>query len=153
MIFNLFFSTIFLHLYIHKNSSKMEDDLALGFCIIKVLCLIVIAMSVHKLAYSNEYFESGRSGDMGASASMNPRHHHELERSMFNNAEPPVFWNQGNAESINAALQAAASGGVDSETYGVAGQTAAQVSSGFGNRSFATGENLNEKLGLSLVGY
>ncbi len=77
----------------------MEEDLALGLCIIKVLCLIVIAMSVHKMAYANEYFEGG------CKPGQDPRYC--SQRSDFNNAEAPVFWNYGSADDINNALQAA----------------------------------------------
>lgn len=84
----------------------MEDDLMLGLCIIKVLCLIVIAMSVHKMAYANEYFE-GSFVD-GCKAGVDPRYCGETSQSHFNNAEAPVFWNAGSFSTIDSALQTAA---------------------------------------------
>lgn len=82
----------------------MEDtsQLQLGLCIIKVLCLIVIAMSVHKLATpAYSYFD----GDL-AKASLP----HVAERSDFigdGSYESPKFWNQGSVEETNALLQQA----------------------------------------------
>ncbi len=130
----------------------MEEDLALGLCIIKVLCLIVIAMGVHRIAYSNEYLVgdaglygkgqlSGQGYSYGTGAQLGFAQ--VREQSMFNNAEPPVFYNLGDADSINAELQAAAALGVD-KSY-----------SGFGNRSFASGApngGLSEHKLANLVG-
>lgn len=123
----------------------MEDDLALGLCIIKVLCLIVIAMGVHKVAYANEYMWSPPSALNLQDQSQNSLHSYQA--SGFDNAEPPVFWNLGSVEAVDKELHAAAAMGVDSSTYGVAGQSAHQVASGFrGGRSFATGGPLEHKL-------
>ncbi len=117
----------------------MEDDLSLGLCIIKVLCLIVIAMSAHRIAYSNEYLVggnglygngllSGQSPGYGTSSGL--RYAQEREQSMFNNAEPPVFYNLGDAETIASELNAAAAAG--------------PAQSSFGNRSYASGINENK---------
>jgi hypothetical protein len=122
----------------------MEEDLALGLCIIKVLCLIVIAMSVHKMAYSNEYFGTGgtlagagmASTPLGYGTANGVNYLTETQQSMFNNAEPPVFWNIGDLQAQDESLQSAAAQGVDSSTYGVGGQSAHQAASGFNNRSF-----------------
>jgi hypothetical protein len=87
----------------------MEEDLQLGLCIIKVLCLIVIAMSLHRMAYPPEYFV----GEQMGKASLP----HFAERTDFGTShfigdgqnDKPVFWNLGDVESTNAALQAARS--------------------------------------------
>ena len=85
----------------------MEEDLQLGLCIIKVLCLIVIAMSVHKLAYSAEPMTDRLVGASGMRfAGVNS----QVGLSGFSGDgqyESPVFWNQGSVEETNAALQAA----------------------------------------------
>ncbi len=128
----------------------MDSDFSLGYCIIKIICLIVIAMSVHKIAYSREYMNDGLVGSQqvsvpGSFGTANGiRFYGETQQSMFNNPEPPVFWNAGSFEDSNSALQAAASMGVDKDTYG-------NVSK-FENRSFAEGENLNHHIGNAIIG-
>ncbi len=130
----------------------MDNDFALGYCVIKIVCLIVIAMSVHKIAYSREYMNDGLVGNQQVSVpgsfgtANGVRFYGETQQSMFNNAEPPVFWNMGSVEDSNAALQAAASMGQDKETYGTG------ESSKFGNRSGAEGENLNYHIGNAIIG-
>ncbi len=135
----------------------MDNDYALGYCLIKVICLIVIAISVHKLASSKEYM-SGNNTLVGAQRVSVPnsfgtangvRFYSDVQQSMFNNAEPPVFWNMGSVEETNEALQAAASMGPDKMTYG---DTSVAPTAGFGNRSFAEGDNLNQKLGNAIIG-
>ncbi len=130
----------------------MDSDFALGYCIIKIVCLIVIAMSVHKIAYSREYMNDGLVGEQSVSVpgsygtANGVRFYGETQQSMFSNAEPPVFWNMGSIEDSNAALQAAAAMGSDKDTYGDV--------SGFGNRSYAEGQNLNlnNRIGNAIIG-
>ena len=82
----------------------MDDDLHLGLFVIKVLCLIVIAMSAYKVAYcSDSYFSDP---NMGA-ASLRL----QSERSDFvgsGQSESPVFWNLGSVKDTNDLLQTAA---------------------------------------------
>lgn len=79
----------------------MDDDLHLGLYIIKVLCLIVIAMSAYKLSYGSEsYFADVGKADLP----------HISERSDFMGSgavEAPVFWNIGSVQETNDLLQAA----------------------------------------------
>lgn len=82
----------------------MEDDLHLGLYVIKVLCLIVIAMSLYKLTYSSDSYMAN--ADMGA-ASLRTM---GTERSDFmgsGGVEAPVFWNLGSVQDTNALLQKA----------------------------------------------
>ncbi len=108
----------------------MDDDLSLGLIVIVVLCFIVIAMSVHKMAFASEYFSVSDKNDV--------RYKTELQQSMFDNAEPPVFYNFGSAADINNSLQAAAKKAPDS--------------SSFGNRSGMSDNNLQRTLEQSMVG-
>ncbi len=103
----------------------MEDDLCLGLCVIKVLCLIVIAMSLHKIAYSNEYMWNPPSALSLHDQSQLPliSHHASHQVSSFNGGEPPVFWNLGDVESVNEELQnASKSTAPDFNTSNFAGQ-------------------------------
>jgi len=84
----------------------MEDDLHLGLYVIKVLCLVVIAMSLYKITYTTDSYMTN--ADMGA-ASLRT---HGTERSDFmgsGGVEQPVFWNLGSVQDTNALLQKAAS--------------------------------------------
>lgn len=79
----------------------MDDDIQLGLYIIKVLCLIVIAMSVYKLSTSNDSYFTSAKADLP----------HLTERSDFTgngSLETPVFWNMGSVQETNDLLQAAA---------------------------------------------
>lgn len=90
----------------------MEDDLHLGLYVVLVLCAIVIAMSLYKLAYSDSYM----TGNQGA-ASLRVM---GSERSDFmgsGSVEPPVFWNMGSVEDTNTLLQNAAASPDATETF------------------------------------
>ncbi len=83
----------------------MQDDLSLGLCTITVLALIVIAMSVYKIANppSCGYFN-----DMSKATLPHVGERSDLGTFVGDGAnERPVFWNQGSFEETNAALQAA----------------------------------------------
>lgn len=83
----------------------MEDDLHLGLFVIKVLCLIVIAMSAYKMAYCSDSYFSDSTMNKASLA-------HVAERSDFvgsGQVETPVFWNLGSVEETNELLQNAAS--------------------------------------------
>lgn len=80
----------------------MDEDMYVGLCIIKVFCLIIIALSAHKIAYGSEYFV----GEQLGQASLP----HMAERSDFSGDgqyERPVFWNHGDMDAINDELQKA----------------------------------------------
>jgi hypothetical protein len=80
----------------------MDSDLILGFYVIVVLCLIVTALSLYKIAHSNDsYFANKASLPLLS------------ERSDFvgsGSMESPVFWNMGSVQETNAALQSAVVG-------------------------------------------
>lgn len=80
----------------------MDDEMHLGLCIIKVLCLLVIAMSLHKMANPYSYMAEP----------MNPRDAIMADsRSNFlgdGQTQPPVFWNIGSVEDTDLLLQQAA---------------------------------------------
>lgn len=90
----------------------MEDvDVQMGLYIIVVLCLIVIAMSNYKMAYTDEYM-----GNLAGNASSQKfatelsGAGNETHSSYFNGNggnEAPVFWNIGSVEDTNEALQKA----------------------------------------------
>lgn len=78
----------------------MDPENLLALEVVKVICLLVIAMSLYKATSS--YFD----GDL-SKASLP----HLAERSdpsfFMGSSEPPVFYNTGSFEEINEALQAA----------------------------------------------
>jgi hypothetical protein len=82
----------------------MENDLHLGLFVIKVLCLIVIAMSAYKVAYCSDSYFTDPTMSKASLA-------HLAERSDFmgsGQVEAPVFWNLGSVEETNELLQKAA---------------------------------------------
>lgn len=89
----------------------MSDDMHSGLCYVMVLCLLVIAMSMHRMAYGQySYFNDQVGGTVGAGAlsgsATNPRYMTQVQGGLSSfNGEPPVFWNLGDVESINSALQ------------------------------------------------
>jgi hypothetical protein len=85
--------------------------------------LIIIAMSIYRqtnygMSYMTSYTDGGINGHNGLSNSnpnllsgsaADPRFLQTYENnSLFNNAEPPVFWNMGNVGEVNDLLQNAA---------------------------------------------
>lgn len=80
----------------------MDPENLLALEVVKVICLLVIAMSLYRATSS--YFD----GDMNKASLA-----HLAERSdpsfFMGGSEPPVFYNTGSFEEINAALQAAKS--------------------------------------------
>ncbi len=80
------------------------------------------------------------SSQVGFGTSGGNRFYTEAQQSMFNNPEPPVFWNLGDVEATNAALQTAVH---QSEEMG---------KSTFDNRSSLTSDNINSKLPAALIG-
>jgi hypothetical protein len=91
----------------------MDDDLHLGLYVIKVLCLVVIAMSLYKVSYgSDSYFSDKEQG--AASLRM------VTQRSDFmgsGSVEAPVFWNLGSVEDTNTLLQSAAKTAETNESF------------------------------------
>jgi hypothetical protein len=80
------------------------DELYLGLCIIKVLCLIVIAMGINKMANQSSYFadftDPGRVRYLGENSFPGATSY------MSGANEAPVFWNIGNLSEIDTAQQA-----------------------------------------------
>src|SRR6476646_11798176 len=77
-----------------------ESDIRLGFGLVVLLCLIVIAMSSYKVAYcATSYFQDGKSALPFAG---------DRSDRFISAPEPPVFWNMGSVEETNELLQAAA---------------------------------------------
>lgn len=86
------------------------EDWYFAFCMAKLICLIVIAMSVYHIAYGEPEYLVGKNGLMGAgpvSSATNPRYAQVPEQSMFigNGNEPPVFWNSGSFADVNESQQ------------------------------------------------
>lgn len=88
----------------------MDEELQLALCVIKVLCLIVIAMSVYKMANPPLYsYMSGSNLPLGANtggASM--RFNTSIEGGLGTSGfvgdgayETPVFWNNGDYDMIS----------------------------------------------------
>ena len=107
----------------------MEDDLHIGLYIVVVLCLVVIAASAHKVAFtSSSYFGEA---DKAALA-------HRSERTdRFNGGgyEPPVFWNMGSVKETNEALQAASQEEKENAAAAVAAVVKAATSESFAGKS------------------
>lgn len=95
----------------------MDQDLYLGFCIVKVLCLIVIAMSLHRLAYPREYF--GNAEELGKAGL--PHLAERTDKFIGSGAnEAPVFWNIGDLEAVSSGLHEASAAPAESENFTVA---------------------------------
>jgi hypothetical protein len=92
-----------------------HDDLHLALCVVKVLCLLVVAFALYAMAFGREGFEGVLAGKGRVSSSGAPEHNQVIERSLM--SEPPVFWNAGNMEDINNELQAAAAMGQVHESF------------------------------------
>ncbi len=76
----------------------MDETLHLALCLIKVLCLIVIAMSAHRLAYPPRYSYMGENGaNLGFASIPTDANIGGFTGSSAN--EPPVFFPIGDWES------------------------------------------------------
>jgi hypothetical protein len=90
----------------------MDDEYHQGFYIAVVLCLIVIAMSAYKVAYTTENFDGTAGANLRMQSTLSglgqtkgvPVQYFTGSGAM----EAPVFWNMGSVEKTNALLQAAA---------------------------------------------
>lgn len=147
---------------IRGDKYMMDNNYSVGFCVINTLCLIVIAVSVHRLA-SDSYSYYGNydtlNGPGMLSNSSNPRY--SGSRSDFDNGEPPVFWNMGSVDEVNDLLQSAShqtenDAAVYAANVAMQAQAASAAAKGkghFGNRSFATNAvKLEDKLLAAGVG-
>jgi hypothetical protein len=121
----LFFSK-YIYKYIIRSMMPEHQDLMLGLCVFKVFFLSIIAYSAWMLAcragvskFNNKLvlgdipYSVRDSLGYGIAGANNPVSSIEVEsplgsRSGFNNAEPPVFWNLGDVDTINKELRAAA---------------------------------------------
>ena len=91
----------------------MDEDLNVGLCVIKVLCLIVIAMSVHKIAHPRySFMKSHIGGKEIASGGAGLRYQVEQENAHVKSTsapqsgfigdgqyQAPNFWNIGDIRS------------------------------------------------------
>lgn len=90
----------------------MDSDLEFGMCVVKLLCAIVIAMSLYKMASIQSYNYSYMTDGLGHGHNVR----FETEKSHFigdGQIGAPNFWNMGSVEETNAALQAASSDGTE----------------------------------------
>jgi hypothetical protein len=75
----------------------MDEGLVSALCVAKIVFYLVVALSVWRISQGPRSVEG-----MGNIRSLT-----ETQQSMFNNGEPPVFWNLGDVESVNKELQSA----------------------------------------------
>jgi hypothetical protein len=99
----------------------MNEDWQLAVCIIKVLCLLVIAMSVHRIANPRMYsYMAGAKSDLTGPAGMSNYgrslpHAVEVEGSLGSSFvgdgqhESPVFYNVGSLEDLKRSQMSDAS--------------------------------------------
>jgi predicted sugar kinase len=92
----------------------MYDDtssITFSLCVIKTIALVVIAMGIYKMSCGGEYFTNANlSGNVRrlVESSQEAMPSSSWSGGLSSFGEPPVFWNLGSVEDVNAALQAGA---------------------------------------------
>lgn len=127
----------------------MDDDFKFSMCLIKVLCLIVIAMSLYRLAYASEYsylasnnlHPSNVRFDVETSASTGPVRSAFLGDGQY---ESPKFWNIGDLVATGASQQ---SGVLEHESNNAAYN--ANVASGAAYTAAVAAQAASGKSGLA----